>query len=187
MLDTNLTLGGAFFMARITLEQKLDAIFRYENGEGSLTSIAKSLNLTNTETLHFWIEKYQFHGPESLKKSYTRYTFEDKLYILNYMNENGLSSLETAVQFNLPTPGTIRKWRISLGNESIDSLVLKKKGHTKLKKDNQKEAKKQIFEEGSIEALQAENERLRMENAFLKKLNALVQEKETLKRKTRRK
>ncbi|WP_397538234.1 IS3 family transposase [Rummeliibacillus pycnus] len=170
-------------MARITLEQKLDAIFRYENGEGSLTSIAKSLNLTNTETLHFWIEKYQFHGPESLKKSYTRYTFEDKLYILNYMNENGLSSLETAVQFNLPTPGTIRKWRISLGNESIDSLVLKKKGHTKLKKDNQKEAKKQIFEEGSIEALQAENERLRMENAFPKKVECLSSRKGNIKTK----
>ena len=183
MLDTNLTFGGAFFMARITLDQKLDAIFRYENGEESLTSIAKSLDLTNTETLNFWIKKYQFHGLESLKKSYTRYSFEDKLYILNYMNENGLSSLETAVQFNLPTPGTIRKWRISLRNESVDSLILKKKGHTKLKKDNQKESKNQ----SSLEALQAENERLRMENAFLKKLNALVQEKETLKRKTRRK
>ncbi|NEU32152.1 hypothetical protein GN156_15470 [bacterium LRH843] len=96
-------------MARITLEQKFDTIFRYENGKESLTSIAKSLNLTTTEIFNFWIEKYQFHGPESLNKSYTRYTFEDKLYILNYMNENGLSSLETAVQFNLPTPGTIRK------------------------------------------------------------------------------
>lgn len=45
-------------MARITIEQKLDAIFRYENGEESLTSIAKSLNLTTTEMLNFWIEKY---------------------------------------------------------------------------------------------------------------------------------
>lgn len=44
------------------------------------------------------------------------------------MNENGVPSLETAVQFNLPTPRTIRKWRISLENESIDSLILKKKG-----------------------------------------------------------
>lgn len=98
-----------------------------------------------------------------------------------------MSSLETAVQFNLPTPGTIRKWRISLGNESVDSLILKEKGHTKLKKDYQKRAKNQISKEGSLEALQAENERLRMENAFLKKLNALVQEKETLKQKTRHK
>ncbi|KZE08386.1 regulator of replication initiation timing [Bacillus mycoides] len=32
--------------------------------------------------------------------------------------------------------------------------------------------------EGSIEALQAKNERLRMENAYLKKLNVLVQNKE---------
>lgn len=184
MLDINLTFGGAFFMTRITLEQKLDAIFRVEKGDESITSIAKSLNLTNTELIHFWIQKYHFHGPESLEKNYTRYTFEDKLYILNYMNENGLSSIETAVHFNLPTPGTIRKWRISLRNTNADSLILMEKGQTKLKKDNPKKAKNQI-EEGSLEALRAENERLRMENAFLKKLNTLVQEKETLKRKTR--
>ncbi|MED3554109.1 hypothetical protein [Cytobacillus praedii] len=100
-------------MEGITLEQKIDEIFRFENGDESLTSIAKSLNLTTTEMLNFWIEKYYFHGPESLKKRYTHYTFEDKLFILNYMNENGLSSLEAAVHFNLPTLGTIRSWRIT--------------------------------------------------------------------------
>lgn len=41
--------------------------------------------------------------------------------------------------------------------------------------------------EGSVEALRAEVERLRMENAYLKKLNALVQNKEKLQSKTRRK
>ncbi len=56
-----------------------------------------------------------------------------------------------------------------------------------MKKDNPKQTKKQSPVEGSLEALQAENERLRMENVFLKKLNALVQEKETLRRKTKRK
>jgi transposase-like protein len=174
-------------MARITLEQKLDAIFRYENGGESLNSIAKSLNLTNNETINFWIKKYQIHGLEAFKKSYTRYTFEDKLNILKFMNENGLSSLETAAEFNLPSQGTIRKWQISLKNDSVDSLIFKKKGRPILKKDNQKETKNQLFKEGSLEKLQAENERLRMENAYLKKLNALVQEKEILKRKTKRK
>lgn len=174
-------------MARITLEQKLDAISRYENGGESLNSIARSLNLTNNETINFWIKKYQIHGLEAFKKSYTRYTFEDKLNILKFMHENGLSSLETAAEFNLPSPGTIRKWRISLKNDSVDSLILKKKGRPKLKKDSQNETKNQLFEEGSLEALQAENKRLRMENAYVKKLNALVQEKEILKRKTKRK
>ena len=184
MLDTNLTFGGAFYMARITFEQKLDAIFRVEKGDEGITSIARSLNFTNTELIHFWIGKYNLHGPESLKKSYTRYSIEDKLYILNYMNENRLSDIETAVHFNLPTPGTIRKWRISLKNVSVDTLFLKEKGHKQLKKDNSKKGKNQNFKEGSLEALRAENEQLRMENAFLKKLNSLVQEKEKLKQKT---
>lgn len=37
--------------------------------------------------------------------------------------------------------------------------------------------KDQKVVEGSLEALQAENERLRMKNAYLIKLNALVQNK----------
>lgn len=38
---------------------------------------------------------------------------------------------------------------------------------------------------GSIEELQVEVERLRMENAYLKKLDALVQNKEQLQNKTK--
>ncbi|PEQ56972.1 transposase [Bacillus cereus] len=44
-------------------------------------------------------------------------------------------------------------------------------------KDNQKTINKYIQTEETVEALQAELERLRMENAYLKKLNALVQNK----------
>ena len=50
-----------------------------------------------------------------------------------------------------------------------------------------KRQQNQHLAEGSIEALQAEIERLRMENAYLKKLNALVQNKEKLQNKTKRK
>lgn len=55
-------------MARITLEQKFDAVFRYDNGEESLTSIAKSLNLTTTEMLNFWIEKNIIFMDQNLLK-----------------------------------------------------------------------------------------------------------------------
>ncbi|MCM3239399.1 hypothetical protein M3589_16990 [Heyndrickxia oleronia] len=40
-------------MAGVTLEQKLDAVLRYENGGESLNSIARSFNITNTETINF--------------------------------------------------------------------------------------------------------------------------------------
>ena len=187
MLDTNLTFGGAFFMAKFTIEQKLEAVNRYENGGESLNSIAKSLGISNTETIDFWVKKYQVYGLEAFKKRYTKFNLEDKLNILNYMNENGLSTIETAVRFNLSSPGTIRKWRISLENNGVAALKPKKKGRPKVKKDDRKPSKNKALVEGSLEALQAENERLRMENAYLKKLNALVQEKEALQRKTKRK
>lgn len=55
---------------------------------------------------------------------------------------------------------------------------------TDMKENN---TKKQEPAEGSVEALKAEIERLRMENAYLKKLNALVQNKEKSPNKTNRK
>jgi hypothetical protein len=58
-----------------------------------------------------------------------------------------------------------------------------KKGRPSMKK----ETKKPTQVEGSVEALQAEIEHLRMENAYLKKLNALVQNKEKLRSKSKRK
>lgn len=50
-----------------------------------------------------------------------------------------------------------------------------------------KETKKTHSVEGSLEALQAENEHLRMENAYLKKVNVLVQEQAKLQKKSKRK
>ena len=47
--------------------------------------------------------------------------------------------------------------------------------------------KKQAPAEGSVEALQAEVRTFTMENAYLKKLNALVQNKEKSPNKTKRK
>lgn len=67
-------------MSRITFGQKLDAIFRYETVKKALLLLSKSLNLTNTETLNFWIKKYQFHVPESLEKGNTHYTLHTQLY-----------------------------------------------------------------------------------------------------------
>ena len=46
---------------------------------------------------------------------------------------------------------------------------------------------KQTPAEGSVEALEARIKQLRMENAYLKKLNALVQNKEKSPNKTKRK
>jgi transposase-like protein len=103
------------------------------------------------------------------------------------MNEKGTSIRETAAIFNIPSYETLRKWKIAYETEGFDALQSKKKGRLSMKNDNQKTPKRQTPAEGSIEALQTELERLRMENAYLKKLNALVQNKEKSPNKTKRK
>ncbi|OAB31257.1 hypothetical protein PMSD_18875 [Paenibacillus macquariensis subsp. defensor] len=92
------------------------------------------------------------------------------------MNEYGTSVRETAAVFNIASHSTILSWQRSLESHGIDALQPKKKGRPSVKK-SPKEQKNQIVVEGSVEALQIEVERLRMENAYLKKLNALVQNK----------
>jgi putative transposase len=90
------------------------------------------------------------------------------------MNEFGASINETAARYNLASDYTILKWKRQFEAGEIDALQQKKKGRLFMKK----ETKKPMPIEGSAEALKAEVERLRMENAYLKKLNALVQSKE---------
>ena len=76
-----------------------------------------------------------------LKKSYTNYTAQFKLDVLNYMNDNGTSPNETAVIFNISSPSTIRNWRILFKKGGIDALKSKKKGRPLMKKENKKNEK----------------------------------------------
>lgn len=158
---------------------------RYKNGSESLKIIAKSIEVHHSVFLN-WIRQYEHHGEEAFKKGYTSYTAQGKLDVLNYMNEYGTSVRETAAVFNIASHSTILSWQRSLEVHGIDALQSKKKGRPSMKK-SLNEQKNQPLVEGSVETLQAEVERLRMENAYLKKLNALVQNKEKSPNKTKRK
>jgi len=103
--------------------------------------------------------------------------------VLNYLERTGASMIETAAVFNIPSHSTVRKWKQLFETGGIDALHPKEKGRPSMKKKvNQNQPA-----EGSEEALRVELERLRMENAYLKKLQALIQEKEKLQTKTKRK
>ena len=169
-------------MAKFTAEDKIAAVKRYLEGKESYTSIGDSIG-TSESIVRNWVNQYRHHGVQAFIKSYTSYSAQFKLDVLNYMNEHGASSYESAAIFNIPSPRLIRKWRQILEEQGIGALEPKKKGRPSMKK----ETKKPIPVEGSVEALHAEVERLRMENAYLKKLNALVQNKEKSPNKTKRK
>ena len=83
------------------------------------------------------------------------------------MIENGTSLNETAAIFGIASQSAIRQWRKQFESKGFDALQSKKKGRPSMKKETNKQPK-QILVEGSPEALQAEINRLRMENEYLK-------------------
>lgn len=100
------------------------------------------------------------------------------------MIEHGTSLIETAGIFGIAAPSSIIHWRKQFETKGFDALQSKEKGRPSMKKETNKQPKHTPVE-GSPEALQARIKQLEMENEYLKKLNALVQAKETSPKKTK--
>jgi len=178
---------GVFFMAKFSADDKLMAVHRYLQGNESYETIGASIG-SGSSLVKTWVKQYEENGVEAFEKSYTSYSTEFKLDVLKYMNDYGTSSYETAAIFKIADPSTVRKWRRQFEAHGIDALESKKKGRLSMKKETKKiSPKKSSPVEGTVEALQEKIERLEMENAYLKKLNALVQMQEKLQTKSKRK
>ncbi|WP_235616176.1 helix-turn-helix domain-containing protein, partial [Lysinibacillus parviboronicapiens] len=63
-----------------------------------MSGIAKDIGVTD-RVVSDWIRRYQKNGVEAFLKSYTKYSADYKMNVLNYMNETGTSSIDTAALF----------------------------------------------------------------------------------------
>lgn len=163
MLDKNLTFGGVF-LNQYNCDFKLKVIKECIDGHHSSIEIAKKYKMSEIH-LRRWIKLYTLHGIKGLNHKYQKYDSNFKENVLKYMEENHLSFLETAMRFNIPKDTTVARW------------YHKYKENGALELPNKKVMKEKNNNEKSIEDLIKENEYLRAENAYLKKLKALVQER----------
>jgi transposase len=174
-------------MTKFSAEDKLAAVHRYLQGYDSYSTIGASIGAASSLVIT-WVKQYEENGVEAFVKSYTSYSTEFKLDVLKYMNDYGTSPNKTAAIFKIADPSLVRKWRRQFEEHGIDALESKKKGRPSMKKETKKiEPKKSTQAEGTVETLQAKVERLEMENAYLKKLNALVQMQGKLQTNSKRK
>ena len=139
---------------------------------------------TDHKAILNWAKQYEYNGVKAFIKSYTHYTAPFKLDVLNFMIDHGTSLIETAAIFGIAAPSSIIHWRKQFETKRFDALQSKEKGRPSMKKETNKQLK-QTPVEGAPEALQARIKQLEMENEYLKKLNALVQAKETSPKKTK--
>ena len=99
-----------------------------------------------------------------------RYTPEFKIKVVETMGREKLSYCEAARQFEISDHKMVARWESIYLEEGPDGLRIERRGR-KSTGQSPKLAKK--VEEDMI----AEVQRLRAENAYLKKLNALVAER----------
>ena len=161
-------------MSKYSIEFKLKVIKYYNEGHG-FESTAKYFNIPAKSTVQKWVRKYNTNGAKGLMKNFkSSYSGDFKQYVVEYMHNNHLSCLETSIQFNLGNQNIVSKWERIYYNEGPQGLYKERRGRLTNMDSKQKKKKldKQVEED-----LIAENQRLRMENEYLKKLNALVQER----------
>jgi len=105
------------------------------------------------------------------KKS--KYSVEFKLEMVQIFKKQEYSYGEMAELYQVPKT-TMQRWVELHEKEGAQGFKIKHKGNTN--GDRPKAIPK--FEPKMQDSLEKENERLRAENAYLKKLNALVQERQ---------
>lgn len=142
----------------------------------SYCSVARKMQ-TSHRLVSRWVNSYKLYGKEGLTlKSGKSYSGAFKLRLIREMQENALSLHQMSAQYRI-TPSVISGWRRLYEQYGAFALLeMKSRGRPpKVKKNNPKKEESPM----SYEALLKENERLRIENDYLKKVRALIQKKET--------
>ena len=155
-------------MSKYSNEFKLKVVNAYLLGEGGAGTIANKYNVART-CVQQWVAQYELTG--SFTKPTRHFSGEFKLKVLNYQQEHHLSDLQTALIFGITNQGTICAWRKKYITGGTEALFQKQGRRSKM-------PKKSLIPNKPREEWTKDEELayLRMENEYLKKLTALIQE-----------
>ena len=163
-------------MSKLTREDKIKIYERRKNGE-TIPSLAKAFDVqeSNIKYLIALIEKY---GYDILRKDKNRaYSKDFKLQIINRILISHESVNSVAIDVGLASSSILHNWLLKF-KENGYNVVEKKKGRKSKAMTKPKENDKELSEKEKIKKLEEENLYLKAENEYLKKLRALVQERE---------
>lgn len=130
-----------------------------------------------------WVSFYKTYDKEGLQsRKNQKYTFDFKLSVLRTIEQDYLPLTEACLKFNITSESVIIKWQRDFANFGFEGLQPKLKDRPKSMSNFKRKKRKSDKPLTKEEELLLENERLRCENAFLKKLQALIQAEEAVKK-----
>ena len=110
-------------------------------------------------------------------QEYKNYSAEYKLDVIMDMREHRLGYIETARKYDIPNYRVIQRWERIFLEEGAEGLMKERRGRA-CAASGTKKGRPPKLDQKVEEDLIAENQRLRMEIEYLKKLDALVRERE---------
>lgn len=163
-------------MSKYTEQFKVEVVRDYLAGFSSLRTIAQRHGMANHSLVERWLAAFRLHGPAGLKTKRSQYSAQFKLSVLRHMWENRLSITQTAARFDIRRHSTVGVWERAYREGGIDALAPRpRERHKQMTIPTTKPEAPADDGKRSREDLIAELNHLRMENAYLKKLEALVQ------------
>ncbi|MEJ8860145.1 helix-turn-helix domain-containing protein [Variovorax robiniae] len=167
-------------MTKYTEKQKLEAVEAYERGQGGLRAIAQA-HAVGFDALRSWVAAHRNHGAAGIAaKMRKNYELEFKLLVLNRMRDDGLSCRQAAAIFGVRRHNQVAEWRRLFTLHGAAALQPGwKVQQTKMSRTPRRPKDQGVLPEDqrSRQELLRELQQLRMENAYLKKAQALVRVK----------
>ena len=176
-------------MSKYTEQFKLAVVQQYLSGAAGYELVAQSNNLPYS-TVRKWVYLHRAHGIAGLTKKFSHYSAEFKLSVLQRMWDDQFSCMQVAADFNIRNASCISHWERCYHSGGLDALAPRKRGAAKKMPTlpNTEPPESAPDPEGRThDELVAEVNQLRMEVAYLKKLEALVQAKRQQQMPTRKK
>jgi transposase len=151
----------------------------YGGGERSYEDVARQFGL-DYSMVRRWVAVHAVHGVAGLSKKHSHYDAAFKLSVLQRMWKDGLSRRQTAAVFDIRSVGCLSDWERRYEVGGLDALEPRRRGRRPPMPEPPDEADEadvslQSDKAKSREDLLAQINYLRMENAYLKKLEALTQ------------
>ena len=162
-------------MSKYTKEFKLAVVQDYESLKVGSRVLSKKYDVTRS-LLKKWIYGYQCHGADYFEKRTQVYSPEFKLSVLQHMKDHHISPTRAAARFGIPAFTSVMQWQKLYNTGGAAALVAKPRGRPKMTKPKPKIDKppKEMTQEELLEEVL----NLRAERDYLKKLQALIQEKQ---------
>lgn len=160
-------------MAKYDAQFKLKLVQEYLTGTPGYKTIA-ARNGIRAQPLQMWIRLYLQHGYKGLSPKHSNYSPQFKMQVIQHMLRENLSCKQVAALYNIRNAARIRVWQNLLEAGGQQALAPRNKGgavtmRKVIKPDNRPASEK------TLEQLQLENEYLRTEVAYLKKLQEIQQ------------